>query len=128
MNDLRNVHIPGDLAMVNGRFVFSVGTDEATRLRAIAQKIRARFQMFLGEWFLDVTLGVPFYRDIFVKNPDMVVVRSVFRRVLLSVPQVTEIEEFEVAFNRPTRHLSFEHVVRVDVGNATLADAFRLET
>jgi hypothetical protein len=52
------------------------------------QKVKARLHFFLGTWFLDTREGVPYYRDILIKNPNLNVARSLFRSVIQSVPGV----------------------------------------
>lgn len=41
---------------------------------AAAQRIWTRLHTQIGEWFLDLTFGLPFKSDILVKNPDMTLV------------------------------------------------------
>lgn len=91
----------GDLAISGRKFVVVEGIDY------IRQKLLARFQFFLGEWFLDLREGVPYYRDVFVANPDknMPVIRSLLKRIALSVPGVVSIRQFDVVFDSTTRSM-----------------------
>src|SRR3954447_26510569 len=77
---------------------------------AVRQKLASRFRMFLGEWFLDQRQGVPYYRDILVKSPNLGVIRSVFRKVILTTPGVLGITTFTLALDRVSRILSFDFV------------------
>jgi hypothetical protein len=91
-------------------------------LQYARQKIAARFKFFLAEWFLDRREGVPYFRDVFVKNPDLRVIRSVFRQVLLSIttelgtPLVKSIPTFELVFTPATRSLAFAFQAVLDSG------------
>lgn len=96
----------GDLALVNGNFVQVDGS------RMVRQTLIARFRMFLGEFFLDTREGVPYYRDILVKNPDREVVRSVFRQVLEGTPGVLEILSFEIIYDEQERTIRFSFEVQ----------------
>lgn len=96
----------GDLLIENGQFVFIEGS------RLVRQTILARFRFFLGEWFLDTREGVPFDRDILVKNPDRDVVRSVFRQVLATTPGVTDILSFDLIFDQVARTIRFNFEVQ----------------
>lgn len=100
----------GDLDLVNGDFAFVEGADE------IRQSILSRFRFFLGEWFLDRREGVPYYRDVFVKNPDRAVVRSVFAQVLVGTPGVLSVNRFEIQFDAKERTIRFDFEVYVDNG------------
>lgn len=72
---------------------------------AVAQRVRVRFQFFLGEWFLDTRLGVPYYEQILVKNPDTLLIGFIFKRVLLTTPGVKSVSTFNATLDRLTRTL-----------------------
>lgn len=72
------------------------------------QKVQQRLKFFLGEWFLDARQGMPYYRDVLVKNPNRDVVRSDFRRAILSVPGITVVRRLEIAIATATRELSVD--------------------
>src|SRR5688572_17356184 len=100
----------GDLALVNGSYVVASGPEY------IRQSIAARFKFFLGEWFRDQREGVPYYRDVFKKNPDLDVVRAIFRRILEETPGVIEVTRFDIVFNHAERSLAFNFEARVTDG------------
>jgi hypothetical protein len=90
------VHIDpstGDLQLVDG----------AAR---VAQQIKVTLLLFLGEWFLDTTFGVPYFEDILVKNPRWGTVNAVLRARIADVPGVGRIRRLTLDFNRPTRSLT----------------------
>lgn len=105
----------GDLALAHGDVVV-LGTDDASRVQYIRQKIAARFRFWLGEWFLDQREGVPYYRDVFVKNPNVPLIRSLFLKVLRETPGVLSVPSFSVAFDQSKRQLSFTFEAVVDGG------------
>lgn len=90
----------GDLVVENGDLVIVDGVD------AIAQHITIRLKFFLGEYFLDVRIGLPYYQQIFVKNPDLDVVKSIFREVILTTQGVQTINELSLEFDAVARLLS----------------------
>ena len=90
----------GDLAIVDHQLVLVSG------VALVRQKLCSRFRFFLGEWFLDRRLGLPFYRDVFVKNPNIPLIRSLFRRVAIETPGVLSLRRFDVTFDFETRELS----------------------
>lgn len=87
----------GDIDTTHGKFSLANG------VTAIAQHMRIRVRFFLGEWFLDQREGVPYYRDVFIKNPSRAVVVSTFKRVILSTPGVATLDRFEFELDRSTR-------------------------
>lgn len=101
-------YIPlGDVDLVTGsdglaRVVMVQGVDY------VRQKISTRLKFFLGEWFLDLRQGVPYYRDVFVKNPNLTIVRAIFRDVILSVQEVLTVDTITLDYNSKLRLLAVQ--------------------
>lgn len=74
----------------------------------VRQKLKCGYQFFLGEWFLDTTLGVPYYQLILVKNPNMDLVNSTLMSVALKTPGMLELRGFRLNYDRGTRELAVE--------------------
>lgn len=77
------------------------GTQIGRTLRTIdtlEQRIRTRLQTFMGEWYLDEDMGVPYFQEVLVKNPDVSRVRALLLTALLSVEGVKQVTQFDVAF------------------------------
>jgi hypothetical protein len=70
---------------------------------AIAQRLRTRLLFFKKEWFLDQRQGMPYYEQILVKNPDLTLVQSIFRRAILSTPGVLSISRFGIVHDTINR-------------------------
>lgn len=69
------------------------------------QRLQMRLRRFLGEWFMDRNKGVPYRRDILIKNPDLDVVKSVLQAEILRDPGVEAVSEFTLTHNTAERHL-----------------------
>lgn len=82
-------------------------------IQQIRQRIAARLKFFQGEWFIDLRQGVPYRQYVFVANPNLAVIRSLFRRVILGTPGVVKLPTLKLALDRPTRTLgvAFEAIV-----------------
>lgn len=90
---------------------------------AVIQRVKVRFRFFLGEWFLDQRLGVPYYRDVLIKNPDTLLISSIFREVLLTTPGVKSVEYFKADLDRQTRKLSVDFLAHLSDGSTIVAQA-----
>lgn len=99
--------IAGDLKLTNGQLSLVDGTE------AIAQHLRNRLRFFLGEWFLDQRQGLPFFREIFVKNPDRQVIRTIFRRTIRETPGIATMARFELTIDT-TRSARLTFVALLD--------------
>lgn len=91
----------GDLALASGS-VYLISRGAYAR-----QKLSVRFKFFITEWFLDLRLGVPYYRDVFGKTASFEVIRSLFRKLILTTPGVSSLASYAVKFDEEKRTLSF---------------------
>lgn len=72
----------------------------------VAQRTEQRLKLFLAEWFLNVRKGVPWYRDILIKNPDLDLIQSTFAEVILTTYGVAQLTQYEQVLDNATRTLS----------------------
>ena len=95
--------IEGDLRLTDDQLTLVDGAD------AVSQHLRNRLRFFLGEWFLDRRLGFPFFRDVFIKNPNKRAVRAAFRRTIRDTPGIATVSEIQLTVNADrTAQLDFE--------------------
>lgn len=87
-----------DILVTNGRL--SLVTDPAT---AGALKLRNQFRLFLGEWYLDSRIGMPYFQEVFVKDPNLGILTQLFRGVIQSTDGVKSVDSISVTFNNKTR-------------------------
>lgn len=80
----------------------------------IRQKIAVRLRFFQGEWFLDQTIGIPYFQQILIKNPRLPIIQSIYRAAIVTVPGVADIKDFVFSFDSPTRKLSLSFRVLTD--------------
>jgi hypothetical protein len=100
MAALRKIPV-GDLALKNHSPYFITGVDY-TR-----QKLSARFKFFKKEWFLDQLEGVPYYEQVFVHSPDLDVIKSLFKRIILGCPGIVAVSNYSMTLDRATRRAHF---------------------
>lgn len=85
-NDLEIVGF--DLTLVNDR-------DQ------IAQNLGIRLAFVLGEWYLDITAGIPYYQDFFIKAPNQIQIETVLKEEIVNTVGVNEILAFSTNYNPP---------------------------
>lgn len=100
--------VNGDVVFGHGLADFAVGDDATVQ----AVKCELRFQR--GEWFLDITKGIPWLRHantderpILGRFPaDLSYAAATIKATILSVDGVASIDTFDLDFNHATRALS----------------------
>ena len=81
---------------------------------SVAQKIRIRLLWFEGEWRWDVEEGLPYFENLFVKNPDTDHFESLVRERIFEVEEVTEVKEVSVTYDRKTRDAVIRYTALTD--------------
>lgn len=94
------------LAVVNGDFATVSGQD------AVAQAITIRLRMFLGEVWLDESIGVPWIQEILGKNRDPVRVRQILSDEIAKIPDVLEVVGTDLVLDPQTRAFTVSYSVR----------------
>lgn len=101
----------GDIALVDGSYVIDKGV-HYTRTR-----LAARLQFFLGEYFLDRRLGVPYFRYVFVRNPNLDLIRLLYRRVITTCPGIVSLNKLELNYQPRARKLGVSFHATAEDGN-----------
>jgi hypothetical protein len=107
----------GDLSVTLGKF--ALVTDPAT---AGAAKIRNEFNVFLGEWFLDSRIGVPYFSQVFITNPNIPLIQQLLLGVILNTAGIASCQKITVSFNRDTRTLAVTFEATWDDGTIVTSD------
>lgn len=81
------------------------------------QKIKQALLLFRGEWFLNNSVGLPYFEDILGKNKSLSRIETIFIRAIQSIPEVTSIESFTINFDNETRKVKVDFEVRDNQNN-----------
>jgi len=92
---------------------------------AIIQHLLIRLRFFQREWFLDLRVGIPYYDSILIKNPDLIVIRAIFRQAILSTPGIQSLNSLTTSFDAAARKLTVEfEAVKDDGGTLDFSKEF----
>lgn len=105
-----------------GDMVYVNGGSPVTQLTAdvVSQRLKITLYTFLGEWFLDLTVGVPYFQQIFGKLRTKESIDLIFQQIITNDPDVIEILTFESELSRGDRGYSMTFQVRVSDNTASL--------
>lgn len=68
-----------------------------------AQAVSIRLLFFLNDWFLNTLIGLPYFQQIFVKNPDLDQIRALYRAEIAASPGILEVTSVDLALNASSR-------------------------
>lgn len=102
-----------DLIIADGDLI---AIDNAER---VAQQIKIQLLTWLGEWFLDITHGVPYLDYILVKNPNIELARSIFKEQIMKVDDVDDVTSLEIYYNTTERTMAVEYEASTSYGLVT---------
>jgi len=114
VSDIKLNAAGNDIDLSGSELTLVDGTD------AIAQHLLIRLRFFKGEFFLDRLLGVPYYESILLKNPNLNVVRNLFRETIIETPGVLAIQRFDLSLDGAVRNLSVDFSCQVTGSDAPL--------
>lgn len=87
---------------------------------ALIQRVKLCLRFFLGEWFLDQRLGVPWIQQIFVAGPDMPKIQAILSRAIMKVPGVRGISGAVLTRDKATRRIRFERFTIIATDGTTI--------
>ncbi len=98
----------------NGDIVTS-GRQFAVEGDAVARNVRHRLRLFLGEYYLDISDGTPWFQAILGKTPQDVAELNLKNRIL-TTPGVATIQRFAFRTDRNERRITVTATVRTADG------------
>ncbi len=82
----------------------------------VGQQIKVTLLTFLGEWFLDITFGVPYIESIMVKGPSRSDIEAILRARIADVPGVSSVQKLNVSIDAAARTLAVDFGAATDFG------------
>lgn len=110
MNNLALDQTTGDLLEVANQI------KQVTELNALAQAIYSDLKTFVGEYWLNKTIGVPYFEVVFVKSIDLSFKKTLLKNEILRRDEVLEITSFKADFIGETRELTVVFSAKTTLG------------
>lgn len=110
MTDIK-LDTQGDIDTTDNALSLLTGYD------AIAQHLQIRLRTFLGEWFLDQRIGMPYFEEFLVKNPNKLVLDSRIRECVLETPGIIAVGAIDYELTGATRSLAVSFTATLQSGD-----------
>lgn len=85
-------------------------------IERVKQQIKIRLLTFLGEWFLDTRVGIPWLENILAKNPNESYIKSLIYDQIIGVKGVKEIINIDISTNKIDRTMKINFKVSTIYG------------
>ena len=92
----------------------------------VAQAVKIRLLFIRGEWFLNTLEGVPYFEQVFIKNPNLDHIAAIFRATIIETPGVKDIFNFDFDFVPTTRTFTLAWSADTDQGEISDVDTFTI--
>lgn len=109
---VRRLDSNGDIATSGTHFI--TGAEE------IAQTVKTRLKLFLGEYFRDITEGTPWFQQILGKGSSLSVKESLIKRRIIQTEGVVSIYKFDTSFDEASRRYSVSAGILTTFGQAEI--------
>ena len=109
---VRKLDDSGDIATSGEQFINDV--------EEIAQTVRTRLKLFLGEYFRDINDGTPWFQDILGKGQSLDVKDATIKRRVLQTSGVISIFDFNTDYDLKLRTYSVSMGIFIDFGIALI--------
>ncbi|KVE23797.1 hypothetical protein WS67_21445 [Burkholderia singularis] len=110
----RRLDVDNDYAFGAGVADFLMNTPET-----VAQAVLTRLRLIQGEWFLDVTAGMPWATDVLGKYTDGTADTAI-RQCILGTQGVTELTNYSSSIDPQTRALKVTATINTFYGTTTV--------
>ena len=109
----------GDLELSGGTLVWIGHTEDKDDITAmIRQRVTTRLKHFLGEWYQDQSLGVPWRQSLMGGGVTAARAQSIFRRVIIETPGITAVTKCVVTLDGTERVGTLDFEAVTDIGTA----------
>ena len=109
---VRRLDANGDIA--------TSGTQFITERAEIAQTVRTRLGLFLGEYFRDITDGTPWFQSVFSKQTSLSSKEAAIRNRIIRTNGVQSLTRFETDYDITTRKYSVNVGILTQYGEEDL--------
>ena len=85
----------------------------------VAQRLKIKLLTFQKEWYLDNTIGIPYFQTILTRGVSKATIDIIYQEAILADPDVVEIVEFNSIIDTAARSYQMSFRVRTNVNQIT---------
>jgi len=109
--------VPIDILLDNSGDILVSDTADITLKYSIRQAVKIRLQWFFAEWRFAPDFGLPYFDEVFIKNPVKTRIQQIVREEALKAEKVNEIRDVSVDIDNFTRNATIRFTIVTDYGS-----------
>lgn len=104
-----------DLKLKNGDLVFNRDLELNDEIEELRQRIKTALSINKSEWFLDLSLGIPWIKLMRQRGQQERLKREIAKKIG-SFDEIESVEKLELNYDRTSRSLKIDFEVRTETG------------
>ena len=106
--------MPTDILLDRGGDILVSDTADITPRYSVRQDVKIRLQWFFEEGRCAPDYGLPYFDEVFVKNPNTDRIAQLIREEASKVADVTEVRDVRVTYDKTTRNAAISFTIVTD--------------
>ncbi|MCX4355349.1 MAG: hypothetical protein OSJ43_03880 [Oscillospiraceae bacterium] len=111
--------VPTDILLDKNGDILVSDTADITPKYSVRQDVKIRLQWFFEEWRFAPEYGLPYFDEVFIKNPNLDRIAQIIREEAAKVTDVTEVRDVRVTYDKTTRSAAISFTIITDYATFT---------
>ncbi len=111
--------MPTDILLDKNGDILVSDTADITPKYSVRQDVKIRLQWFFEEWRFAPEYGLPYFDEVFIKNPNLDRIAQIIREEAAKVTDVTEVRDVRVTYDKTTRSAAISFTIITDYATFT---------
>ncbi len=111
--------MPADILLDSGGDILVSDTADITPKYSVRQDVKIRLQWFFEEWRFAPEYGLPYFDEVFIKNPNLDRIAQLVREEAAKVTDVTDVRDVRVSVDKATRSAVISFTIITEYGAFT---------
>ncbi|GHU52645.1 hypothetical protein AGMMS49975_08880 [Clostridia bacterium] len=108
--------MPKDILLDSDGDIFIDDTADISIRHSVWQEVKIFLKWFFEEWRFNPPVGVPYFEEVFIKNPNTDRIAQIVREEAAKAYGVTEVREVKVTIDNYSRNAMVTFTIITDYG------------
>jgi hypothetical protein len=108
--------LPRDILLDRNGDIAISETGDISVKHSVRQEVKIFLRWFFEEWRFNPDVGVPYFEDVFVKNPNTQMIARIVRSEAMKADGAKDVRDVSVSVDRKTRSAAIKFTLITDYG------------